>query len=383
METKKIQRRSRTFRVFVSSTFSDMKEERNALQEHVFPKLKEYCEAEGCHFQAIDLRWGVSTEASLDQQAMNICLKELKRCQEMSPRPNFIVLLGDRYGWQPLPPQIESTEFDLLMDQLEKEEVERLKFDDKEEKVNIPQGEGNGWYRLDKNALYPDVPGSEGEYVLLPREKGSDFEDFENWEAVERNLLTLLRKAADKAFPDDSEERKKYFQSATHQEIEEGALSDKVADSREHVVGWMPEIENDAPTVGNRFVGFDFERTISPVVDVGKCRRQIWLKIDVRHIRQKRFVLSPVIAEDERVVGIRGNDLFDSLQVACTVVVLSGVDRVGHRQNTHRNVGRAGGGRLGHAKNQCVIQSGDRHASAGWQVTSKNLRVQPQIKKRP
>jgi len=31
---------SRTFRVFVSSTFSDLKAERNALQERVFPRLR-------------------------------------------------------------------------------------------------------------------------------------------------------------------------------------------------------------------------------------------------------------------------------------------------------------------------------------------------------
>jgi len=32
---------SRTFRIFVSSTFSDLKSERNALQEKVFPRLSE------------------------------------------------------------------------------------------------------------------------------------------------------------------------------------------------------------------------------------------------------------------------------------------------------------------------------------------------------
>jgi hypothetical protein len=31
---------SRTFRIFVSSTFSDLKEERNALQEKVFPNSR-------------------------------------------------------------------------------------------------------------------------------------------------------------------------------------------------------------------------------------------------------------------------------------------------------------------------------------------------------
>jgi len=32
---------TRTFRIFVSSTFSDLKEERNALQERVFPRLRD------------------------------------------------------------------------------------------------------------------------------------------------------------------------------------------------------------------------------------------------------------------------------------------------------------------------------------------------------
>ena len=32
---------TRTFRVFVSSTFSDLNAERNALQERVFPRLRD------------------------------------------------------------------------------------------------------------------------------------------------------------------------------------------------------------------------------------------------------------------------------------------------------------------------------------------------------
>ena len=50
---------SKTFRIFVSSTFSDLRAERNALQQQVFPRLREFCMQHGCRFQAIDLRWGV------------------------------------------------------------------------------------------------------------------------------------------------------------------------------------------------------------------------------------------------------------------------------------------------------------------------------------
>ena len=73
-----------TFRVFISSTFSDLVAERNALQEKVFPRLREFCQNHGARFQAIDLRWGVSEEAALDQQTMNICLEELRRCQRIT-----------------------------------------------------------------------------------------------------------------------------------------------------------------------------------------------------------------------------------------------------------------------------------------------------------
>jgi len=45
--------------VFLSSTFSDLKLERNALQREVFPKLEQLCLQRSFQFQAIDLRWGV------------------------------------------------------------------------------------------------------------------------------------------------------------------------------------------------------------------------------------------------------------------------------------------------------------------------------------
>src|SRR5271154_51242 len=105
---------SRTFRVFVSSTFADLVEERNALQRRVWPELGKLCEKAGFRFQAIDLRWGISEEAGLDQRTSRICLQELERCQATTPRPNFIILLGNRYGWRPLPEEIEVPEFEAI-----------------------------------------------------------------------------------------------------------------------------------------------------------------------------------------------------------------------------------------------------------------------------
>jgi hypothetical protein len=134
---------SKTFRVFVSSTFSDMREERRILQEKVFPDLQKYCESRGTKFQAIDLRWGVSEEAQIDNKTMDICLGEIRRCLKVSPRPNFLILLGDRYGWQPLSAMIPYDEMEAILSQLLDEEKKELL----------------GWYRRDGKDPSPVGPG--------------------------------------------------------------------------------------------------------------------------------------------------------------------------------------------------------------------------------
>jgi len=209
---------ARTFRVFVSSTFSDLKAERNALQERVFPRLRELAAEHGCRFQPIDLRWGVSDQASLDQQAMNICLGEIKRCQLTSPRPNFIVLLGDRYGWLPPPSQIPASEYEQII-----------------QEVGDPMdiaflGE---WYFLDDNAVPP-------EYRLKARQPGSKYEAYDAWQPVESRLQKILAQTI-VDLVDPQLQTRPYTASATEQEIAAGAL--QVKGASEHVFCFLREIE--------------------------------------------------------------------------------------------------------------------------------------------
>lgn len=210
---------SRTFRIFVSSTFSDLKAERNALQEQVFPRLRDLATARGCRFQVIDLRWGVSEEASLDQQAMTICLGEIERCQKVSPRPNFIVLLGDRYGWCPPPSQIPEDEFAKILGAVK----------DPEDQALLAK-----WYLLDQNA----VP---GEWRLKPRERGSEYEQYDNWQPVESRLHAILAEAAGK-LNFTTEQQLPYSASATEQEINAGALG--VKEAPEHVFCFFRSIDD-------------------------------------------------------------------------------------------------------------------------------------------
>jgi hypothetical protein len=168
---------TRTFRVFVSSTFADLKAERDALAARVFPRLRMLCEQHGARFQAVDLRWGVSSEASLDQKTMLICLEELRRSQRISPRPNFIVLLGDRYGWRPLPYAIPGDEFLEIERRCPEKHLALLR----------------EWYVRDDNAVIRRGERVFPEYVL--RERGGDFGDDDRWYEVERDLTAALRAA--------------------------------------------------------------------------------------------------------------------------------------------------------------------------------------------
>jgi len=101
---------TKTIKFFISSTFKDFLKERNALQNFVFPKLKKLCEKKGFHFQPVDLRWGVTDESSEDNQTMNFCLNEVQRCSS-DPKPNLLILLGQRYGWGPLPSIINGEDY--------------------------------------------------------------------------------------------------------------------------------------------------------------------------------------------------------------------------------------------------------------------------------
>ena len=87
---------------FVSSTFSDMHFERDAIRDKITPKLNEVAQNYGEYISFCDLRWGVNTEYLDSDEGMRkvlrVCLREIDRCQ-----PYMIVILGNRYGHSPEP----------------------------------------------------------------------------------------------------------------------------------------------------------------------------------------------------------------------------------------------------------------------------------------
>ena len=83
-------------RVFISSTFLDLHEEREILVKKVFPDFRRLCRQRGVTFTEVDLRWGLTDEDIALGQVIRTCLEEIDRC-----RPYFIGITGDSYGYLP------------------------------------------------------------------------------------------------------------------------------------------------------------------------------------------------------------------------------------------------------------------------------------------
>ena len=179
---------SRTFRVLVSSAFSDLPNEHGILHGDVFPRLGELCRRHGWRFQALDLTAAAG-------------LQDLTRFRSFSPPPIYVCVAGDRYGYRPLPASIPAAEFA----QIEK---------------RVPAGAVaflREWYRLDANAVPP--------IHVLQRPSGV-FAQPAAWERFVAAPLHALLVEAVCGLDLPPEERLKYEASAAEQEIQ-AALAGK------------------------------------------------------------------------------------------------------------------------------------------------------------
>jgi hypothetical protein len=89
-------REIRRIRVFVSSTFRDMVEDRDELMTQTWPELRHFCRERQVELIEVDLRWGIAEEQTTRKETLKLCLDEIRSC-----RPFFIGLVGERYGWAP------------------------------------------------------------------------------------------------------------------------------------------------------------------------------------------------------------------------------------------------------------------------------------------
>jgi len=209
----------------------------------------------------------VNAEAQLDQRTAEICLGEVAAAKRYPP-PNFLIMVGDRYGWVPLPFAIPRDEFEAatawLADRGRMEAVRDLR--------NV--------YRLDENYVVPpglEAAAGDGEFVdaYTLRSREDDIPELAPaaaWQELEHRLRGALQEASDHLSREGriSETTcSKYFLSLTEQEIIRGlagynspvgngaqiASSVQPADDGPPSIAWIREPA--APSLLRRVLGLD------------------------------------------------------------------------------------------------------------------------------
>lgn len=182
------------------------------------------------------MRWGVRDEATDDHQTVNLCSREILNCQRMSMGPNFVALLGDKYGFRPLCNRIKSTEYRALRRCL----IE----------LDISTDFLDTWYKEDLNAVPP-------EYLLQPI--SSILKNFTNkgepslqaidhriWQAIQERLHELLMIGSSRLVQQgrmsEQEQLMKYSISVTEREVIEGCIDLK--DAKSHCLIYVRTIKD-------------------------------------------------------------------------------------------------------------------------------------------
>ncbi|XP_052538327.1 NACHT and WD repeat domain-containing protein 2 isoform X1 [Tympanuchus pallidicinctus] len=186
----------RSVRVFISANPEDTIAERSALREHVYPKLREFCrENYGLEFQVIDLYWGVEADEWDSPELQKTRMKLLEDCLKSSAGPCFVGLLGEKYGNIRIPGEVESAEFEMILDAAVEAKLETRIIEE--------------WYCRDENAVPPA-------YYLRP--KSEMLKSFQNTMEPSSNSMN------ENKWQDISEEIKKIFKTAVKLLYEKGKM---------------------------------------------------------------------------------------------------------------------------------------------------------------
>ena len=180
---------------------------------------------------------------------VNICMEEIKRCQEISLGIAFIALLGDKYGWRPLPPSVDSDEFESLLEHIDKSDRELV----------------TTWYLRDDNAVPPChlLQPISSQFPIHSTDRNELSKAWEEWGTIEKKIWSLLRTAAEKIGLEE-ENKHKYTVSVTQLEVESGVVSDPEANQRSVVIDRRFDNVNETDKEARNYVNLQV-RSLKPL----------------------------------------------------------------------------------------------------------------------
>ena len=233
--------------------------------EGVFPEIRDLCMKNGFSFRVVDLRWGITDDEGRNHQVADICFEEIRRCQEYSPAPNFIVLSDDYYGWIPIPASISSYCREKIHEYLGKTDPSSSDF-------------LNGWYRRDTNDLA-------GGYILQDSCICPDTgEELYLDESMEKRIGDILFPAAQAVFADDYSLRVAFGGSMTEQEINLGLFSREGAGK--HTLVMIRKTEEAVSGEVSRS-GFNAHNLNERLKKVTKEAGNNWISLEEKNYRKE------------------------------------------------------------------------------------------------
>ncbi|GCC16897.1 hypothetical protein chiPu_0017383 [Chiloscyllium punctatum] len=215
---------AKVVRVFISSTFTDMSMERDALLDKAYPEVQEFCQKLGLVFEVSQ------TFTQLGEQYLIFVNSSLILT---SCDPSLIsvligirqALLGNRYGFRPIPRVIEGKEFEELL----------LKHASDSQSLKLLQE----WFWKDENAVPPvyilqPITTHLPDYSKMRTERREEHEKaLQSWSDLQQRIADLLRVAATQAEKEGRIQkgaRHKYFKSVTEFEIDRGLVETREGD---------------------------------------------------------------------------------------------------------------------------------------------------------
>lgn len=201
----------RKVRIFISSTFRDMMQERELLIKRIFPQLHHWCKERQIEMTEVDLRWGITEQEAKEGKVVEICLNEIDKS-----RPYFIGILGERYGW--VPNDVDVNKQKRLMETypwLAEDIKHGLSITDMEMQYGVlrcPQLKGHAFFYI-KNKEFMDVneqnQQSEEEITKLKQLKEAvksqnlyPYREYGNLQELGNFVLNDLKAVIEQEFPD-------------------------------------------------------------------------------------------------------------------------------------------------------------------------------------
>ncbi|XP_048000249.1 NACHT and WD repeat domain-containing protein 2-like [Leguminivora glycinivorella] len=185
--------------------------------------------------KVVDMRWGVRDEATDDHMTTELCMREIKNCQRLSMGPNFVVFLGQKYGYRPIPTYVLSSELQMLRDELAAGGVDVILLDT--------------WYKKDSNAVPPVSVLQPISSILInfnnKRVPKLQAEDQAVWWDTLGKMQKLFRKASLQLYTSgkmNKDAMHNYFMSVTEREVINGVLN--VKNTKNHCLAYVRYINN-------------------------------------------------------------------------------------------------------------------------------------------